>query len=361
MKKAYNLAPTDLLLLQKHIKLGKKHLEQCISSEEMEAIFACVQPSHKTEEALSQTPMEVVSHVVVICNGVLTGTLGFWLGLSSLLHWKALSPPILMGLSLFAFCMGALVGLQAILFRRKMSRNLLDKHKLKELEIRILQEINSKKERELSEEIDLLGKSLEELQIKANPEEFQDPSMDAQKLSLKWISCLPGTDHIRTHLETKIARTMRYEEDVQLFKKIGQKLGDQPLKSEMDWRGWVKSNRGRLITELIPALLGGASSLFVYIGGSRTLTKEAGKGDWMAFLDSPIVKETELVLVGLITLYFAGSFCYRNYKTYLRDRTLAKIDSNILAEEKRMGLLDNHLLKIKECLFLCVHRFRMRI
>src|SRR4051812_5405172 len=94
-KESYDLAPTDLLLLQKHIKLGKKHLERCISPQEIDAIFACVPCPRKAEEALAATPMEVVSQVVVVCNTVLTATLGLWFGLTGLLRWKALSQPIL--------------------------------------------------------------------------------------------------------------------------------------------------------------------------------------------------------------------------------------------------------------------------
>ena len=344
----HELAPADLLLLQKHVKLGKKHLENCLTQEEVDTIFDWIKLDPEIEEMLSSSSLETTGHVSLAFNTILTSILGFWLGLSSLLNWKLLSSATLITVLLLSFSVGGYIGFQAIVFRRRMTQNLLDKRKFKHLEIQIVKKVNAVREKELNEVRSSLSSLLQNANVNVSPQTLADSKTDVNKLYWESISSLKETDPIRDQMEKKIRLDQKYNRDHQVFKKISKKLSQSSISNPINLKSWIQGNFNRLIIELFPTILGGASSLFVYIGGTQALTEELGHSPWIDFLEKPSVKIAELVLVWFITLYFGFSYFWMNRKAFKREQEMAKTDAELIEEEKRLDSLSTRLLNIKE-------------
>jgi hypothetical protein len=328
------------LILQKHIKLGKKHLEDCLSQQEIDAIFQFVKLPSKTEEELSTSVSEVAGYVSLSVNTILTGALGFWMGLSAHLQ-KSLTSPSTLFVLFFALGVGGLIGYQSVRFRQRSARDALDKRKLKEVEIQIVSRVCSNRKKELEEKTEELTALLRSLKIEIDPEELRDPHLDVQALCLKW------TSHLKGAVEK---RGPSFQEEDPILKQIVEKLSHAETLPRITLKSQIRSHAGRLLVELVPTLFGGAASLFVYIGGIRTETEEVQSSVGLSFLERPEVKIAELVLVALITLYFAFSFCSINRKGFERERKLAQAEAKLITQENQLDLLSTQLLKIKECL-----------
>lgn len=339
-----NLSSTDLLLLQKHIKLGKKHLSTCLSQAEIEAIFQSVSLSLSTKEELATSKLELAGQASLVFNTIFTGAIGFWLGLSQLLHWNLASPFPLIAVLLFSFSMGCFIGFQSIRVRRKMMKELIDHRKLKSFEMQILKMIHQKREKEYAKTLDQLNVLLQDQKIDVSPEALLDPSLDFQKMSGSPMTASQFIAEVRNLLEKK------NQAGLGVFEKIAKKLSHCPFHPHLSLRGWIQSNIRRLIMELFPTLFGGAASLFVYIGGFRTETEAMGSFAWIAFLERTEIKIFQLLFVFLITSYFAFTFFILNKKSFKRDQEKSKIETLVAQEEQQTDLLQDRLLKTKECL-----------
>lgn len=345
---SHDLIPADLLLLQKHVKLGKKHLENCLSPQEIDAIFEFVNLPAKTKRELSASFPELAGQVSLVFNTILTATLGFWMGLRRLLKLDMGSKATLMSVLALSLIVGGFIGFQSILFRRKIARDILDKRKLKELELEIVKRINEDREKEVKKKIGELVSLLKRLKIEVNRKDLENPLLEFPKLCLQWLPQVQKNDLIRRQLKEKIRSKARYAKGAEEFKIISQKLSECSIHSEISVSSWIRANLTRLVIELIPALFGGAASLFVYIGGARTRTEEMGDLTWISFLDDPKVKTIQLIIMGIIVIYFAFSVFYMNCKAFKRDKEIERVEAKLIEEEKRLDLLNDHLLKIKE-------------
>jgi hypothetical protein len=360
----HNLTPTQLLFLQKHIKLGKDHLEQILSPNEIRDLFQIATVPAPTKRELSTTKIEIAGVSALVVNTILTATLGAWMGLSGFLQLNMHSIPRFIGILTFSISFGALIGYQNGRFRINASKATLDKRKLQDLELSILNELSSQRKEEVKAKQAELKNLLKNLNIDVDIDELEQKK-DYQKVCLNWISYL--IEHVQNHRvgeftdlfiseleDLKLDFTHKTKKEVKKvnerdqFNIIVEKLSEVSIQPPVVLPSWIKTNLDRLIVELMPTVFGGFSSLFVYLGGAPQLAQQFGKPELFEFLMRPEIKTIEFLSAILVTLYFAFSFLYLNRKAFLRDQEIAKMQIYLTREENMMDVLDDLLLKVKE-------------
>ncbi len=366
----HKLTPAELLLLHKHIKLGKEHLQKALSEEEITAIFELATIPEEAERNLSTTKAEVLGQESLVVNTIITATLGAWMGLSTFLTLRVDSPPLFFGILSFALLVGSFVGYQSGLLKKRSSGRALDKRKLQDLEMAILKETNHHRKEEIKEKTRELHLVLEELGISSKIG-IIDKDTNMHEICLAWVNDLyqniqdnpnkyPQRSSFIAHLEEikeDLQKTLKEEavkdQETTKFNQIMAKLTHASFNpQEVTLQPWIQTNLNSLIVGLTPTLFGGFSSLFVYLGGAPTLAKEMGHEPLFHFLTQPNTKMIEMIIAISVTIYFAFSFLYLNRKAYKRDQEIAKIDIYLTQEENTMNGLDDKLLKLKETLTL---------
>ncbi|MFI5334312.1 MAG: hypothetical protein ACHQT8_03995 [Chlamydiales bacterium] len=362
----HKLTPTELLFLQKHIKLGKDHLETCLTKEELDSLFNLATIPHRAKEQLKTTGAEVLGQSSLVVNSILTATLGGWMGLSGFLQLDMSSKPVFYSVASSAWLLGGFIGFQSGRVRRNQSAAALDKRKLQDLEVAIIQEINRQRKEEIDLKTTELLLMLEHLTIPVKRREIEN-SHDLQALALKWADALeqrveehPRSDFAKYFLlelhEAKNALSIKKavetekSEDAEKFSKIADKLSRASMQPQIKLKSWLKANWSRLVVELTPTMLGGFSSLFVYMGGLPNVARAMGNEPLVNFLSDPKVKVLQLIFAVCTTIYFGSSFLYLSRKAFKRDQEISKMQIYITREENMMTVLDDKLLRIKEAL-----------
>ncbi len=361
------LTPNELLLLDKHVKLGKSHLRESLTEGEVEEVYQLGSIPKAAEEELKLTKIEIVSQYSLAINAIVTGTLGGWMGLSAFLQFRLNS--LLMFVIIFSFStfLGTCVGLTSGRLRRKFSNVAKERRQAQDLEIAILNEINEMRKEEVQEKTKELVSILAHLEIREKISEIENLE-HLEDLYFRWINQLQqigkekyenskNYEDFVSEIEkaniffrkSKQKESIRGAEETKLYNII-QKLSRSSIQPSAAKKSWVRENLQSLIVGFLPTIFGGFGSLFVYIGGAPSIAKELGKENLLNFLLLPQVKLIQLIMLISITLYFGFSFIYLTLKDHKRDKELSKLNVYITKEESQTHLLDDKLLKVKEML-----------
>lgn len=359
-----HLTIAELLFLQNHIRLGKGHLETCLSKQEIDAICKYGTVEKRTSKELGATKMEMASFASLGINTVLTGLLGGWLGGRAFLELEVASTPWFNVIIASCVLVGIYIGIEAIRLRKKIANDAIEKRKLQDLEHAIYKEINKKKHEALQLAKEGLVSILKKLKLTVKSREIEDKNVDLHQLCLEWTAQLqeicPGGPKESTttkYVASEISKTQRLllqehksEDDPETctFKIIADKLSHASMEPDVNLKAWIRKNFNRLLVEFIPTMLGGAASLFVYLGGAPAIAKEMGKQSIFDFLTQPEMKIVQLLLSLGITLYFAFSFLCLNIRGFKRDKEFSKAQIKLTKEENATTELDGQILKINE-------------
>lgn len=340
------LTPSEILLIRKHLQLGKKHLDRVLSRKESQEIFSL---ADEAEDPMESDSFEVIGTASLVLNSVLTATLGAWMGLSGFLGLSLGSKPLFVSLLIFAVGVGGLIGLRAGYQAKKKADRAIEEKKLYEIERHLISLINQKRRIETEEKTIELIRFLEERGIR-NPE-IQEPFL-VHEACLNWLDQMqaldPQAEPLKKGLQNRVEN--KRSQNTSEWHHILRKLGKAPSQPPLKWRPWIRANWRGILSGLVPTLLGVFSSLFVYLGGAPELAHQMGYEGFFHILMQPKMKLIELTTALLITLYFAISYLYANHKSYLRDQTLSQMRLTLEKEENAMEGLDDRLLKIKEAL-----------
>lgn len=357
--------PSELLLLQKYVKLGQKHLEKHLTEEELSSLSSLGKIEKHTEEEMSADRPEFVGNTSMILNSVFTAILGMWLGISGFLGFHLDSPWLFFSLLAFCGLLGAFLGFQSNKLIKYKAQNSIDQRKTKNIELNLLKIINRNRENEIREKIHSLDQLLKEMKIQgADLSELSMQEFNDYEICLNWLSqtdravkdlyqnkvvsqaFLAEVEEVKTFLNNHLTNDQKRKKEGALG--MIQKLSSSPIQPSMPTQSWIQANFQTLIVSLTPVLLGGFSSLFVYLGGATRIADDMGQRNLFHFLNQPHVKYTELVIALSITAYFGFTFLYMNRKAFRREQELAKIQTLLTREETKLELLDDKFLKIKQ-------------
>lgn len=359
------LTPIELIVLQKHVKLGKEHLEESLKEQEVGRLYELGELYKTTEKKVGNDLPEFVGSLTLALNTVFTTVLGGWMGLSGFLEYGQNAFPLLVPILFVCAFLGSLVGFLNYRSTKKNGERTIEKLKFKTIELNILKKLNNHREKEIREKIQAIHEYLRPFQIKGlEALELSAKDFNDHEVCLSWLGQVEhAVKDFRNH--ELLARSFFYElqeirasveEDLKEFQKrknreairLVDKLGTSSLKAPIpSLRSWIRARLRFLITSFIPTLFGGFSSLFVYFGGAPKMAREMGRGDLFQFLSDLHTKHIEVGIALCITVYFAYSFLHLNMKMFQRDREVYKMDCLIANEEVKLELLDDRFLKIK--------------
>lgn len=359
------LSPLELLLVHKHIKLGKKHLHEWLSDEEMEQLLLLVKKDKEAEKGMDADTPEFVGRISLALNTIFTATFGAWMGVSGFMDLSLNKPFLFFSLLGFATLMGGLIGFHNYQYTRKEAKNAIEEKQIKMITTNILKTLNQYREEELENKFSNLNEILKKLQISGiellnlPPHEFND-----HKVCLNWlyqtdraIKDLEKNEQmahlfsaeikaVQTSLEGDIDRDNRRKKA--FSSSVIHKLTGYSIQPPARTPSWVRTNFRSIFISMIPVMLGGFSSFFVYIGGAPRIAQEMSQTELYTFLVQPKVKYIELVTALGMTLFFAYSSVYLNWKAFKRDQELKKIDAIVMKEEMQLELIDDKFLKVKQ-------------
>ncbi len=366
MEKLNELTPPELILLQKHIELGKDHLIEVLGKKGFQDFLQFGRPSQKVIDQIKTNDTETAGNLILAVNTIITGTFGGWMGFSAMMELN-LGSPVIFGLVLsLATLVGATIGYQAFRSTKQAVIQTVQTLQVLQLESEILQKIHKKRECELHEIQEDLCAAVNELSpSKAKPsisewslalngaidEKISSYQNHPAYLFLKKEITLIKAQMKKNFEEGSSEKEVSHPSDGghkrELPPVIEQLIRSYPRESAAS-KSWVSRNSRIIFISLIPTLLGGFGSLFVYLGGSTQIAKAFECNNLVAFLTSPHAKSIKLAIAILVTLYFGFSFLYSNKKNHKRNMEIEKKREEILKEESFLTLLDEKLFKFRQ-------------
>lgn len=360
----------ELIQVQRHLKFGTQNVLKFLSPNQLQELYSLSRLDPEIKSQLQYEKVEIIGPASLAINTILTGLIGGWMGVSAFIGIK-LNSPLLFTLVMFAsLTLGTLVGYFNYIFKKQSLKNAVDKRKLQNIEISIVNKKIQSKEAEIEEKTAELRKIFESFGVANANVEIEG----LQKNS--WESkCLDWLDTVERNIGEMRARYTNNaafnfllkeieNEKEQITKKLDlynlkernriyplvQNLLNAEPKPPKISKSWIRYNWKKVVIGILPAFMGTCSSLFVYINGMPQVAKDFGHRDLFHLFTTPTTKMVQVSVLILLSLYFAISFVYMNYKEFMRDRELAKADADIVDRESHLQFLDDKLLKIKEAL-----------
>jgi hypothetical protein len=325
-----HLTPIELLLLQKHIKLGKEHLSQTLSSKEIAELFDLTAFDKQTEQTISTDALEISGKMSLAINTIFTSTLGLWMGLSGFLRYSLDSIGIFVLILLFATFVGGSIGFLNYQITKKEACKSIENKKKKTIEILILKNLNQQRKKQINDKVQEIESILKNLKIKDRLD-LADPQFNDHQICLKWLNQIDiqeiqekkeigaafksQLEAVKKGLQEHLARDQKNRESG--LAKMIQKLKKSSIHpSIVTWGSWIRKNIRQIIVSLAPIGLSSFSSAFVYFDGAPRIAKEMGETELYQFLTQPFIRYLEIGVALCISIYFVIAFFQVNLKAF---------------------------------------------
>jgi hypothetical protein len=368
-----HLTVAELIILEEHIKIGEKHLKKHVTEEEFHELLALPDISEKSAGRIKSTDTEIAANLSLVLNTIFTATFGAWMGYSGFLGLDLFSGWTFGFIVFIAACLGGFIGYQNVQATKGQARNSIHLQKFQMLQLKILEKIKQKKTQEKDQLIQNINHQFRSL----SEGSFAGSKSNTLDLFAEWDAKLKEIIHDKMSLFEHVAAKNLFmnelstiqldlkrvmsnypqDENIEVIHENAknrhlasylQKLINVSPKRSVSPPDWLESSKQSILIGLAPTLLGGFSSLNVYLGGVPLILKNYGREDLAALLANPKVKAIELTISLLITFYFGFSFLYANRKNFKRQRELAKSAQLIIQTESTLTLLDAWTIKLKE-------------
>jgi hypothetical protein len=365
------LKPAELIILEQHMKLGMPHLKKLLTEDEIKTLLKprLLDPDQKRE--IGQDDTEITGNLSLILNTIFTSVFGAWMGYAGILGSSLGSVWAFGSIVTLAGIVGALIGYQNVRHTKKQARKAIQSQKLLLLQIEILKEIEKKRREEVWAITQELHRLILDLSRGTSFEKtiFTLDLSDKSKIEItQWVEQVEAMGRekcgessnslireayaeewaeIQAELKKNVISILPKKEERMLDPSLV-KLIHLPPKKSVESPSWIKSNTESLIFGLIPTLLGGCSSVTVYLGGIPKILQDFGYSEAYTFFTNPIVRGAELTFAISLTLFFGFSFAYSNWKSFTRYRERENTNQQIIQREGALTLLDAELLKLKE-------------
>ena len=373
MKALHVLTPPELIILQKHIGLGKDHLVDFLGKKGFYDLLALASPDKNVVEKLKTDDTETAGNLVLVVNTIITGCFGGWMGLFGMLELDLGSPTIFYGILSLASFVGAAIGYQSFRLTKKTAAAAIESQQTLQLEAAILKEIHAKRSQEIREIEEQLQYSLIELHPAKDPSTLTDLTEWAkefdQAIEGKLFSYKKSPLYNFLQRETIAFRTTMYKhidqmceqgENIEIVRPAASEKRNQTLspilqklisncpQSLRTSASWNPIQAGNLVLALLPTLFGGFGSVFVYLTGSMNIAQAFEHDHLVAILTTPGAKFVKIIIAILVTIYFGFSFLYANRKSHKRAIEIEKKQQILVKEEAALTLLDEKLFKLRK-------------
>lgn len=356
------LTASELIFLQKHLKLGREHLKEHLADQEIEEILKIGRIAQETKEDLQSDKAEMSGRIVTAVNSALTAILGGWMGFTGFIGMKFDSAILCASVVAFAGAVGAWAGYQTVRYTKKSAQKALEKRRLQKIELLILKRLKKKRNEEISATKAELDFVLQELGV--NTTDQLNQTFHYPENGISWLDQILSKVNKSAQFQDKRAHQKLLGEIIAARASLFKSLDHAELKQKMAFteifnklsRGsphpasltfWVKKNLRSVLLSSVPAILGGLSSLFVYINGIPKVAKDLGQEAIWILHQQPQTRMVEMAIALAITAFFAYSFFHINYKNFRRDAEISNTRMEIVQEENIVSVLDDELLKLK--------------
>lgn len=364
MEKLTDLTPPELILLQKHIELGKDHLEEILGKRGLEEFLQYAKPNQATIDQIKADDTEASGNFIHTVNTIITGTFGGWMGFSAMMELNLSSPFMFGSVLALATFVGLSIGYESFLATKEEAIEAF--HTLQSLQIvlEILKEIYRKRTKELLEIQENICASVIALcPSKATASISQcilalnhviDEKISSYESKPVYHFLKEKIDAIKARMKknleegSKDASLPRDDDrNRELPSLIARLICAYPREAKTS-QSWISKDARKMFISLIPTLFGGFGSLFVYLSGSTEIAQAFEYESLVVFLTSHAAKLTKIAISVLVTLYFGFSFLYSYRKTYRRNVEIEKNKEAIVKEETSLTLLDAQLFKFRQ-------------
>lgn len=382
----------ELNIMLEHVRLGEKHLKKYLNEKQFSDLLQWGDLKKTQKENIVSNKSEKAGNVATILNAIFTSLFGSWMGLSSYVGFHLGSLLALLSILSVATLSSGFLGYYAFKLTKTQVKEAIIKQKLHNLQLALLKQINKLRDTNIDTVITYLNTTL--IRLDAETKIFDDKNRILLKKNFskedmdKWLSALndvlkgnikkirnePISEiYLSEIIKTKNKFKKIYEKNIALKANTEpnkNKLGDRVLyrsssaafediltdptiaipKISVIKRSWLQDNYLSLLVGLIPTLLGGFSSMFVFLGGIPNIANAFGLEAIADIFTRPTSQAIGLGVALLLTLYFGFSHINSNYKSMKRRRELEVTQQHITNEETSVIELNskfNMLTKIK--------------
>ncbi|MGQ3888504.1 hypothetical protein ACQUW5_05670 [Legionella sp. CNM-1927-20] len=386
----------ELEILLGHLRLGEAHLKKNLNKRQFKSLLQLGSLNFTQRNNIQSDGREKSGNVALVLNCIITSTFGAWMGFSGFMDLHLNSFIILAGITSIALLTGSLVGYFSFKLTAQNAQSAVNTQKILNVQLHVTRLILNRKQEQIESITKYLNHSLNYL-YKNTPSVGRNPSLDYCDFNensdfIDWINDLCFVIHKKCE-EVKSESIYEFYGDrlneiinnlnglltthwitnadgdisvVDLMEKKGWSLSlpddnssfIQVLSNPVNKRdpfikqkSWVRKNLLALIAGVIPTLMGGFASMFVFLAGGPNLARELGLHSLAQALRNPSARLIEFSIAVSLTIYYALSYAYSNYKLFLRDEEAEKTKKEIVKEEQAIIDLTtklNVLEKMKE-------------
>lgn len=380
---------TELNILLGHLRLGEAHLKKQLNNEQYKSLLQLGSLNFDQKNKITSNKAEKSGQVALVLNTVITSVFGAWMGFSAFMGLKLDSPGELLCITLLALSISLIVGYYSFKLTAQNARTAIRKQKLLNVQAKILKLMIFKQEEFLTSNIKYLNHSLAYVESKSGQanEIAKHPVYDFENQESfgQWRDKLVNAIKIKTEGITKRTIYQFYSDRLhKITELLSKKLNnDLFLNSEIflnkthsqlsiqtdneknsfihilakpqsssfvmpRQKTWFRDNFRSLIAGIVPTLLGGFASMFVFLAGGPNLARELGLMILEQRLRHPHSRLVEFSVALMLTLYYGISFVYNNYKNYLREHESDKTVRELVELDKRNVYLKRKLKILAE-------------
>lgn len=363
------LTPPELIILQKHIELGKDHLINFVGKKGFEDLLALARLDKNVVKGLKIDNTETAGNLILTVNTIITGSFGGWMGLCGMLELGLGSSPIFYGVLSLATLLGALIGYQSVRLSKSITAAATEAQQLLQLKSIILKEVHTKRNQEMRKIEELLQSSLRQSPPVKNlstlagwSKEFDqviEGKLSSYKKSPLYSFLQREATAFRTTVQRHLGQMCEEEENIEIvhpapeertkaLPPILQKLTSRYPQTLRTSDSWTSIHAGSLILSLIPTLFGGLGSVFFYLTGSMSIARAFEQDYLVAVLTTSEAKFIKIIISILVTTYFGFLFLYTNRNRNKRAVEIEKKQQMLVTEEAALTLLDEKLFKLRK-------------
>ncbi len=357
-----NLNIIQLKKIHDTIRLGSDHLKKIMKSGHFCLLLNFSQLDEIQSKALAADKTEKIGNVILMINTFLTSIYGTWLGLSGCIGCSLNSLPALTLVTSMAFLTGGIMGYISLKNTKSQASQAMIKLKLLNLQLKMSQMINKRIDCKIEQNMKTLFHLVEFESIKESAKTIRITSETAWIGHLKQILKRRITQPQYVSVISEIRKINKTINKIfskfyhSLKKKNPKSLLANPLQNMLFFQfpflkdlanptlAISKTEKGRpdpinkknlreIFLGLVPTLVGGFSSLFVFIGGIPDIAKAIGLTQLSHFLTQPKMRTIELMLAVIIAIYFGYSNFHSIQKNKQRNKLLDEVNKKIAIDD----------------------------
>jgi hypothetical protein len=390
----HKLKVRELNSFLKHVKLGQPHLKRKLSKSDFHKLLKTVSLNTRQEHSIKTDKQEKAGNISLVLNTIVTSCLGGWLGLAGFTHYS-LHSLFTVFVVILTVVIGGWIGyLSYQLTSRQASEAIVDQ-KLANCQIDIIHEILAKKNKTSTRlknkikqlinfcadkdlfvegsQIDFMkmlspghSDSLVKVNIQSFLKKIADPEITEfyqQKFSALTEAIEHNVKSYSAHMTTEPHTPKKVASDLTeanvlvtntltnpSYIKVLTKPDTPSRKQITRIDAWLKTNLLAIGVGLLPTVLGGFASMFVFLNG---LPEILAHFHFVKHIDSQMAfycKIFGITSAFLLTVYFGYSHIHTNFKAFKRAQELERSEDKVAHLEEQvqhLNIAQQSLLKIR--------------